>query len=118
MSVFVQDLEEHGLLESVLIVVWGEFGRTQRINAKGGRDHWPATQSIMLVGGGIQSGRVIGATDASGSYPEERPVHVQEVFATLYRHLGIDVNTAQLADRDGRPRYLVEHNRQPIDEPE
>ena len=116
MSVFLQDLDERGLLESVMIVVWGEFGRTPRINAKGGRDHWPATQSVLMAGGGIQGGRVIGQTDKIGGHPIDRPVHVQEVFATLYRHVGIDVNTTTLTDLSGRPRFLVEANRQPVDD--
>jgi hypothetical protein len=115
-SVFIQDLHERGLLERTSVVVWGEFGRTPRINIDAGRDHWPDTQSILLAGGGIRGGRVIGATDHIGGTPADRPVHVQEVFATLYRNLGIDVNHTQVPDLSGRPRYLVEANRQPIAE--
>lgn len=115
-SVFVQDLDERGLLDHTLVVVWGEFGRTPRINVDGGRDHWPETQSILLAGGGIQGGRVVGTTDRSGAVPVERPVHVQEVFATLYHNLGIDTDSAQIPDLSGRPQYLVEANRQPIRE--
>ena len=114
LSVFLQDLDERGLLDRVSVVVWGEFGRTPRINAKGGRDHWPNTQSVLLAGGGIQGGRVIGETDRTGGVPKSGPVHVQEVFATLYQTLGIDVNTVKIPDFNGRPRYLVEENRQPI----
>jgi hypothetical protein len=116
LSVFLDDLDQRGLLERVTVVVWGEFGRTPRINADGGRDHWPETQSILLAGGGMQGGRVIGQTDHAGGTPSDRPVHVQEVFATLYRNLGIDVNAVTLADLSGRPRYLVDENRQPIAE--
>ncbi len=116
LAVLLEDLDERGLLERVSVVVWGEFGRTPRINAKGGRDHWPATQSILLAGGGMQGGQVIGATDRHGGAPADRPVHVQEVFATLYRNLGIDVNTVKIPDLSGRPRYLVDDNRQPIQE--
>ena len=115
-SVLLEDLHERGLLERTSVVVWGEFGRTPRINADAGRDHWPDTQSILLAGGGIQGGRVIGTTDRIGGTPAERPVHVQEVFATLYRNLGIDVNAVKIPDLSGRPRYLVEANRQPISE--
>ena len=107
---------QRGLLEKVSVVVWGEFGRTPRINQIGGRDHWPSTQSILLAGGGIQGGRVIGKTDSIGAKPVDRPVHVQEVFATLYRNLGIDVNTMTIPDLNGRPRFLVDENRQPIGE--
>jgi len=116
LSVFLNDLHERGLLETTSVVVLGEFGRTPRINAKGGRDHWPNTQSILLAGGGIQGGRVIGTTDKTGGVPVDRPVHIQEVFATLYRNLGIDVNQTKIEDMNGRPRYLVENNRQPIAE--
>lgn len=116
LSVFLEDLEQRGLLDQVSVVVLGEFGRTPRINAKGGRDHWPNTQSILLAGGGIHPGCVLGTTDKTGGVPVDRPVHIQEVFATLYHNLGIDVNTATIADLQGRPRYLVDENRQPIPE--
>jgi len=116
LSTFLQDLDERGLLETTSVVVWGEFGRTPRINAKGGRDHWAETQSIVLAGGGIQGGQVLGQTDSDGGRPIERPIHVQEVFATLYKTLGIDVSTVKINDLQGRPRYLVDENRQPIAE--
>jgi hypothetical protein len=116
LAVFLDDLSERGLLERVTVVVWGEFGRTPRINAKGGRDHWPATQSVLLAGGGIEGGRVVGRTDRIGGVPIERPVHVQEVLATLYHNLGIDVGTATVADLNGRPHYLVDAGRQAIRE--
>ena len=115
-ATFLQDLEERGLLETTSVVVWGEFGRTPRINAKGGRDHWPSTQSVLLAGGGLRSGQILGETDRGGGVPISRPVHVQEVFATLYRTLGIDVNAIKIPDFNGRPRYLVDENRQPISE--
>lgn len=116
MATLISDLDERGLLERVSIVVWGEFGRTPRINAKGGRDHWPGTQSVLLAGGGIRGGRIIGETDPHGGVPADRPVHVQEVFATLYRCLGMDVNTVKIPDLSGRPQYLVDADRQPIGE--
>ena len=115
-SVFLQDLEERGLLETTTVIAWGEFGRTPKINAKGGRDHWPGTQSVLLAGGGIQGGRVIGETDNIGSVPSSRPVHVQEIFATLYNNLGIDVNSDTVNDFNGRPRFLVTGGSQPIPE--
>ncbi|MEO2015906.1 MAG: DUF1501 domain-containing protein [Fuerstiella sp.] len=116
LSTFLQDLDERGLLETTSVVVWGEFGRTPRINAKGGRDHWAETQSVLLAGGGMPGGMVIGKTDKDGGRPVERPVHVQEVFSTLYKTLGIDVNSTKINDLNGRPRYLVDENRQPIPE--
>lgn len=115
-SALLEDLRQRGLSDRVSVVVWGEFGRTPRINAKGGRDHWPGTQSVLLAGGGIQGGRVIGDTDRNGGVPIHRPVHVQEVFATLYKTLQMDVNTIKVPDLNGRPRYLVDDNRQPIGE--
>jgi hypothetical protein len=115
-ATLLDDLYERGLAETVSVVVWGEFGRTPRINEKGGRDHWPATQSVLLAGGGMAGGRVIGQTDSTGGVPEDRPVHVQEVFASLYRNLGIDVTAVTIPDLSGRPRYLVEDDRRPIAE--
>lgn len=115
-SVFLEDLHERGLLERTTVVVWGEFGRTPKINAKGGRDHWPNTQSVLLAGGGIQGGRIIGQTDKTGGNPKDRPVHVHEVYATMYRNIGIDANKITINDLNGRPRYLVDDNRQPIRE--
>ena len=109
-------LEERGLLETTTVIAWGEFGRTPKINAKGGRDHWPGTQSVLLAGGGIQGGRIIGETDKIGSVPSSRPVHVQEIFATLYNNLGIDVNSDTVNDFNGRPRFLVTGGSQPIPE--
>ncbi len=116
LSVFLRDLEQRGLLATTTVVVWGEFGRTPRINAKGGRDHWPATQSVLLAGGGIPGGVVVGETDAHGGAPKQRPVHVQEVVATLYRNLGIDVASVKIPDLNGRPRFLVDENRRPLGE--
>ncbi|QDT79664.1 hypothetical protein Mal35_31300 [Gimesia maris] len=116
LAVFLQDLEERGLLEQTTVIVWGEFGRTPRINAKGGRDHWPGTQSVLLAGGGIQGGRVVGQTDRVGGVSLDRPVHVQEIFATLYQNLGINIATAQITDLSGRPRYLIDDDKQPIPE--
>jgi len=115
-SVLLTDLEQRGLSEQVQVIVWGEFGRTPRINAKGGRDHWERTQSILMAGGNVAGGRTIGRTDRQGGVPIERPVHVQEVFATMYQHLGLDVNAVKIPDLNGRPRYLVDDNRQPVRE--
>ena len=116
LSVLLTDLEQRGLLERTSVVVWGEFGRTPRINAKGGRDHWPATQSVLLTGGGMRGGIVLGETDRHGGSPISRPIHVQEVFATLYRNLGLDANATTVTDFQGRPRYLVDNGHQPIAE--
>lgn len=115
-STFVQDLDERGMLEDTTVVVWGEMGRTPTINYQGGRDHWPNVLSALLIGGGMQRGVVVGSTDGHAAEPKERPVHVQEVFATLYHNLGIDTETTTITDLSGRPHYLVDNGAQPIPE--
>ena len=102
------DLESRGLLEHVTVVVWGEFGRSPRVNADGGRDHWPEVGPAILFGNGIRGGQVIGATDRLGAKVISRPVSYQNVFATLYRCLGIDVSATTVIDPTGRPQHLVE----------
>jgi uncharacterized protein (DUF1501 family) len=104
----VTDLDERGLLGDVAIVVWGEFGRTPRINKDAGRDHWPEVTPALLAGGGLRGGQVIGATDRGGARVVSRPVHFQDVFATLYRTLGIDPSATTLLDPNGRPQHLLE----------
>ncbi|SFJ61137.1 DUF1501 domain-containing protein [Planctomicrobium piriforme] len=116
-SALIEDLDQRGMLENVSVVVWGEFGRTPKINSMGGRDHWPQVSCAMLAGGGMKHGQVIGATNRLGEYVTQRPVHFQEVFATLYKAMGIDVTKLTLNDLQGRPRYLVDQNQyQPIHE--
>ncbi len=110
-TALVEDLQNRGLDKDVSVVVWGEFGRTPRINPKGGRDHWPQVSSALLACGGIRAGQVIGSTNRLGEHAKTRPVHFQEVFATLYHNLGIDVNRATVNDLHGRPQYLIEHNK-------
>ena len=108
LSTLIEDLSERGLLDETMVVVWGEFGRTPKINANAGRDHWPKVAGGLLAGGGLKTGQVIGSTTRWGEEPLTRPVHFQEVFATLYKQLGIDVATTQLVDLAGRPQYLVD----------
>lgn len=104
----LDDLRDRGLENDVSVVVWGEFGRTPVINKNGGRDHWPQVACALLAGGGIRTGQIIGATNKLGEFPTERPVHFQEVFATLYHNIGIDPETTTLPDRGGRPTYLID----------
>jgi hypothetical protein len=111
LSALIQDLDERGLLNDVAVVVWGEFGRTPRINKDGGRDHWPKVCSAVLAGGGMRCGQVLGATTRWGELPRSRPVHFRDVFATLYQRLGIDVAATQFTDLAGRPQYLVGDHR-------
>lgn len=98
------------------MIAWGEFGRTPKINKNNSRDHWPQVSCAFLAGGGMPTGQVIGATNRYGEHAVERPVTFQEVFATLYHNLGIDVRTATVKDRSGRPQYLVESGVEPIRE--
>lgn len=116
LTALLDDLEERGLDKDVSVVVWGEFGRTPVINKNGGRDHWPQVACALLAGGGMRTGQVIGSTNRLGEHPHERPVHFQEVFATLYHNLGIDVEHTTLPDRSGRPQYLVDPIHRPLPE--
>ncbi len=114
-TALVEDLHARGLDQDVSVVAWGEFGRTPRINPGGGRDHWPQASCALLAGGGMRMGQVIGSTNRLGEVPQDRPVHYQDVFATLYHQLGIDVATATIPDHSGRPQYLVDR-REPLRE--
>lgn len=114
-SSLLEDLNQRGLLENTMVVATGEFGRTPKINPAGGRDHWPQAWSMLMAGGGIQGGRVVGKTDSIGAYPVERPVTPQEVVATMYHQLGIDLET-ELDSPGGRPVPVVDYGTKPIHE--
>ena len=114
-TALVEDIHSRGLDQDVSVIAWGEFGRTPRINPGGGRDHWPQASCALLAGGGMQMGQVIGSTNRLGEVPHDRPIHYQDVFATLYHQLGIDVNNATIIDPSGRPQYLLDR-REPIRE--
>ena len=116
LSALVTDLHERGLDRDVSVVVWGEFGRTPKINAKNSRDHWPKVSCAMLAGGGMRTGQVVGATNKYGEYAAERPGKFQEVFATLYSNIGLDVRKVRVFDSTGVPRYLTDDGIQPIHE--
>lgn len=115
-TALVQDLHDRGLDKDVSVIVWGEFGRTPTINKDGGRDHWPRVSCAVMAGGGMKTGQVIGSTDRLGGEAADRPVHFQEVFATLYHRMGIDVNKAVMHDLTSRPQFLVDNNYQPMRE--
>jgi len=108
LAALIDDLSAHGLLESTIIMMSGEFGRTPRINSGAGRDHWARTSFFFLAGGGLRHGQMIGNTSRNGEEPIERPVHIQNVFHTVYHQLGIDSNTVTLTDPNGRPQYLAD----------
>ena len=114
-SALVEDLEQRGMLNDVTVIVWGEFGRTPKINKGAGRDHWPQVSCALLAGGDFHHGQVIGATNKLGERATDRPVHKQEICATLYRGLGIDTASQVIVDNAGRPNYLLEH-RDPLEE--
>ncbi len=101
-SALIEDLESRGLLSHTLVVAWGEFGRTPRVNNDAGRDHYPNVFSAALAGGPIQGGRVLGESDAHGAFPKSQPKTPQDVLATIYAHLGIDVEH-QYINAAGRP---------------
>ena len=109
-ATLVADLELRGLLDSTIVLVMGEFGRTPRINKTGvpgsdpvpGRDHWGRLMSVLVAGGGLNPGLVIGSSNARGEAPRDRPIRPQDIAVTLYRRLGIDPETS-FSDRSGRP---------------
>src|SRR5207244_2414182 len=106
LSVLIQDLYARGLDRKVLLIVAGEFSRMPRIETdyeRAGRNHWPHSMSVIGSGGGLRTGQVIGATDRKGEFPVERPLEPNDVWATMFAHLGIDTSH-QFLDRGGRPR--------------
>jgi hypothetical protein len=101
-SALIEDLEQRGLLESTLVLAWGEFGRTPKVNNDAGRDHYPNVFSAAIVGGPVKGGRVVGESDAKGAFPKTNPKTPQDVLATVYHHLGIDTEQ-QYINGAGRP---------------
>ena len=114
-SSLLDDLSQRGLLDSTLVLATGEFGRTPRINPAGGRDHWPQCWTVVFAGGGVKGGQTVGASDAIGAAPQDRPVTPAHVAATVYKCLGIPVDTV-LKTPQGRDVRLVDHGFDPIDE--
>lgn len=108
----VTDLCQRGLDRDVAVVVWGEFGRTPRINFAGGRDHWPRAGFALFAGGGFRTGQTIGQTDARGERPVNKAYAPQNVFATLYHTLGIDPDRSTYLHPSGRPLHLLDDCRQ------
>jgi hypothetical protein len=108
MSALIDDLHVHGMLDDVSIVLWGEFGRTPRVNSRAGRDHWPRLAMAFMAGGGIRGGQIVGASSRKGEVAESRPVDYQEVHATMYHNMGIDLHTTQFIDPAGRPQYILD----------
>jgi hypothetical protein len=113
-AALVEDLHARGLDQDCSVVVWGEFGRTPRINSGAGRDHWEPVMSALMAGGGLKMGQVIGSTNARGETAVDRPISVQQILATLYHGLGVDP-AITLSSASGRPMYLLDE-RTPISE--
>ncbi|WP_010583826.1 DUF1501 domain-containing protein [Schlesneria paludicola] len=116
LAALVSDLHERGLDRDVAVVVWGEFGRTPKINNTNSRDHWPKANTAVMAGGGLRTGQTVGSTDRYGEQPNSRPTTFQEVFATLYKAAGIDVQNIRVFDLAGVPQYLVDPGNDPIRE--
>ncbi len=113
LTTLVSDLEERGLIDDVLVIAMGEFGRTPKIGTQGsvdGRNHWPYCMSMTLAGGGLRHGQVIGATDRDGGQIKDRPVTPGDLAATIYRHMGVPLD-ATYPDFRGRPRHIVEEGK-------
>lgn len=113
-SALLADLKERGLLDTTLVLCFGEFGRTPRVNPQAGRDHWPSVFSACIGGGGVKAGLVVGASDETASMPAEQPVKVEDLAATIYRALGIDGRKEYMTPQ-GRPVPIV-YNGSPVNE--
>ncbi len=113
-ATLLSDLADRGMLESTMVMVIGEFGRTPKINKNAGRDHWGDCFSALVAGGGLKMGQVVGESDAIGAHPVDRPVHPQDLFATMYHVLGIDPHTI-FTDHQNRPIPVLNHGA-PIEE--
>jgi len=111
----VQDLHDRGMDKDVVVVMWGEFGRTPKINnSDGGRDHWSPVMSAMVAGGGLKMGQAIGSSSARGEYPKDRKLTVPQVLSTLYKAVGVDPSKT-FNNGSGRPMYILE-DREPVKE--
>jgi hypothetical protein len=113
-SGLVQDLHDRGMEKDVVLVVWGEFGRTPRVNGGAGRDHWSPVMSALVAGGGLKMGQAIGASSARGEYPKDRRYTASNVLSTLYHAMGIDP-AMTFNNGAGRPMYLLD-DRNPVSE--
>ena len=112
-SALIEDVYERGLDRDVTVVVWGEFGRTPKINKDAGRDHWSRVNGALLAGGGMRVGQVIGSTDATAAEAKDTPIHFHDVLATVYHNLGMDPN-GMVTDVLGRPAPILPSTAQPI----
>jgi hypothetical protein len=114
-SSLLEDLSKTGLLDSTMVLATGEFGRTPRINPAGGRDHWPQCWTVVMAGGGIKGGQVVGSSDAIGAAPKDQPVMPANIAATIYKCLGVPIDTI-LKTPQGREVRVVDHGFEPIND--
>jgi hypothetical protein len=117
-TALIEDLYDRGLDKRVLLIVTGEFGRTPRIsyaNGRPGRDHWPQAMSVLVSGGGMRTGQVVGSTNSRGEHPKDRPLTPNDLWATMFHHLGIDHARTAFIDHTGRPMPILPYGN-PIDE--
>ena len=109
-SALVSDLDQRGMLDSTLVVMMGEMGRTPRINARAGRDHWSMCQSVLFAGGGVKPGQVVGASDKHAAYPTTEPFGVEDILYTIFSQMGIDTSKIYYT-QIGRPVQIVNGGR-------
>jgi len=114
-SSLLEDLSKTGLLDTTMVLATGEFGRTPRINPAGGRDHWPQCWTVVMAGGGIKGGQVFGSSDAIGAAPKDQPVMPANIAATIYKCLGVPIDTI-LKTPQGREVRVVDHGFEPIND--
>lgn len=114
LTALVEDLEQRGMAQDVVVIVWGEFGRSPKINPVAGRDHWLPVLPALITGGGLRTGQLIGATDARGESVVDRPYTISNVLSTIYRAIGIDPATTFVSN-NGRPTAILD-DREPIHE--
>jgi uncharacterized protein (DUF1501 family) len=112
----INDLYDRGLDKKVLLIVTGEFGRTPRISysvgtqtgvKQPGRDHWPQAMSVLVSGGGLKMGQIVGSTNQKGEHPKDRPLSPNDLWATMFNHLGVDYKNIAFNDHSGRPMPLL-----------
>jgi uncharacterized protein (DUF1501 family) len=117
LTTLVDDLFQRGTLDDVLVIAMGEFGRTPLVGTQGstdGRNHWPFVLSMCLAGGGLRHGQVIGSTEKDGGQIAIRPVTPADLAATIYRHMGVPLDT-EYTDTTGRPHFIA-YNGSPVSE--
>ncbi|MSQ94708.1 MAG: DUF1501 domain-containing protein [Gemmataceae bacterium] len=114
-SALIEDIHQRGLDRDVSVIVWGEFGRTPRINRDAGRDHWAPVNTVLMAGGGMPTGQMLGTTDRIGAYAHQNPIHYRNILATLYHNLGIDPHTI-VRDVLDRPATILPEDARPVRE--